>query len=176
MMGVLLLARRYEDRNGPATRQEIVNLLSRQPGLNKSQLCRALGLAWGTVAHHVRLLEAEKRIVRQDLGGRKHLFVPGTQPQELALMVLLRQEPANRILDLLQDHPGLGIQDLSRSMSLSRKIVRRFLFSLERMGLVQRAVAYRPTFYRVCPDSKGPGSPPHELRPDSKPDEEFSHP
>lgn len=141
--------RRHEDRNGPATRREILTTLQHEPGLTKSQLCRRLQLSWGTVSHHVRLLEATGTLFRRSMLGRSRLFLATSASEDLALGQLARHPWMPRLLDQLAQQPGVGIQALARSLELDRRTVRRHLDVLIETGLVAQTQDYRPQFYVI---------------------------
>ena len=148
---MIFLVRMYVDRNGPATRQEILNALEANPGLTKTQLCRQLGLAWGTISHHVRVLEQEGDLVKRRLHGWSRLYIPATPSAEMALMPLLREETVPRILSMLSAKPGLNIKDLTLELSESRKVLRRCLKMMVEAGALERRGNHRPKFYVAGP-------------------------
>lgn len=137
------------DRNGPATRREILTTLQHEPGLTKSQLCRALDLSWGTVSHHVRLLERTGALVRRRLFGRDRLFLPDVTGDDMALGQLARHAGVTRLLDLLAQRPGVGIQALALTLDVDRRMVRRHLDLLIENGLVAQTPDYRPRFFVI---------------------------
>ena len=141
--------RRLEDRNGPATRREILTTLRHQPGLTKSQVCRALDLSWGTVSHHVRVLLGSGALIRRTLLGRSRLFLGSSAGEDLAFDQLARHPWMPRLLDQLAQQPGVGIQALARGLDLDRRIVRRHLDVLIASGLVAQTQDYRPQFYVI---------------------------
>lgn len=144
---MIFLARLASERNGPETRREILNLLTHEQGLTKSQICQRLDLAWGTVSHHVRVLEREKALVRRRFLGFNRLYTAEARSPEVSLMPLLRDSLVPHILERIQASPGIGIQALSRELALGRKVVRRQLQALVENGLLERTDDYRPRFY-----------------------------
>ncbi len=141
--------RSYADRDGPATRQEIINTLQREPGLTKSQLCRRLQLSWGTVSHHVALLEKNHVIARKPLRGRRRLFLPNVPEATVVLHELARNPLVPCLLVRVRENPGIGIQALAVSLSVNRRIIRRHLDLLIESGLLAQTRDYRPAFYLI---------------------------
>ncbi len=137
------------DRNGPATRHEIVNTLRHEPGITKSQLCRRLGLAWGTISHHVQLLETTGVVERQRINGRKRLFLAGLSREEQAWSQLVRSLVVPELVRRIEAQPGIGIHDLANALRLNRRLVRRNLDRLIESGLVGQTTDYRPRFFVV---------------------------
>lgn len=144
---ILLLARLGAERNGPQTRKEILNLLRLEPGLTKTQVCRRLDLGWGTVSYHLRVLERDRQITQRRFLGFNRIYTPAARSPEAALMPLLRESIVPHLLERVHESPGIGIQALSRELSLGRKVVRRHLLALVQNGLVERSSHYRPKFY-----------------------------
>lgn len=136
-------------RDGPATRQAILTVLGEDPGLTKSQLCRRIGLAWGTVSHHLRTLEAEAAVVRRHLLGRTRLF-PAGLAEGAALQHVLASSPLlPALLASVHKDPGVGVQDLARALGVNRHGIRSGLGVLMESGLVARTHDYRPRFFVV---------------------------
>lgn len=141
--------RTHADRNGPRTRQEILNSLQAEPGLTKSQLCRLLDLSWSTISHHVRLLEAQQSIERRILWGRTRWFVQGTSRERIEMSPIARNHIATCLLFAVVQNPGIGIRALSTSLSIDRRAIRRHLDLLIDAGLVAQTTAYRPQFFVI---------------------------
>lgn len=143
---MILLAKLPKDRDGPAVRREILNTLSREPGITKAQLSRRLNLSWSSVWHHVRRLESEGQLIRKSLFGRNSLYAANTPRLDMLLLPLLRDDASLRILNLLQATPDLRIQDVTRLAQVSRKQARRRLEHLLGAGLVERNQDYQAKF------------------------------
>lgn len=139
----------YAERNGPLTRDEIVNALRLEPGLTKTQMCQLLDLSWGTISHHVRLLEAAGRIERRTLRRRTRWFAQGTPAARIATSPIIHDALAVPILQAIVDNPGIAIRHLAASMSVDRRAIRRHLDLLIDSGLVAQTRAYRPQFFVV---------------------------
>lgn len=139
----------YAERNGPRTRDEVVNALRREPGLTKTQLCRLLDLSWGTISHHVRLLEAGGIIERRTLRRRARFFLRGTPAETIATSPIAHDALAAPILQAVVENPGIGIRHLAATMSVDRRAIRRHLDLLIDSGLVAQTRTYRPQFFVV---------------------------
>jgi predicted transcriptional regulator len=141
--------RGYAERNGPLTREEIVNALRNEPGLTKSQICRLLDLSWGTISHHARLLEAQGRIERRAIRHRTRFFAQGMQADRLTSNPAAHDPLAAPLLEAVVANPGIGIRDLAASLSVDRRAIRRHLDLLIESGLVAQTRAYRPQFFVI---------------------------
>lgn len=132
-------------RDGPRTRQGILRVIQAQPGISKSELARALGLAWGTVTHHLRMLEEAGLVTSQRIRARVRFFDASLEKSQLINLAFL-ENPARGVLDCLQPGRAVGIAELSKELAISRKVVRRQLELLVNAGLVSKDDSYRPRF------------------------------
>lgn len=129
-----------------ASRARLLALIHRQPGVHKSALCEATGLAWGTVDYHLRLLARGGLVSAQPAGRATRFFPALLVAREREQMAALAEAPASRIAALLRRSPGQGNQALSERLDLSSKVVRRHLLRLVREGLVEREGTHRPVY------------------------------
>jgi len=58
-----------------ATRARLLALLAERPGMTRADLQRATGLAWGTVAHHLRSMLERGEVEASRFGRRAHYVV-----------------------------------------------------------------------------------------------------
>lgn len=134
-----------QGEDGP-TRLRLLALIEHEPGLHKTALCEATGLAWGTVDYHLRLLSRSGRVTLARVGRETRCF-PGQLPaSHEALLVSLTSGPAQRIALALRHMPGQGVGALSEQLGLSAKVVRRHLLRLVDHGFLERAGVYRPRY------------------------------
>jgi predicted ArsR family transcriptional regulator len=143
---MIFLVRAASERDGPATRREILNTLEHEPGINKSELARRLHLSWGAIFHHVRLLETDGHLVRKNLYGWMGLYSAQTPRMGMLVRPLLRDQDTIALLQLLQRHAGLRLQDVARLSPLTRKQIRRRLDHLHTAGLVDRSEGIQGKF------------------------------
>lgn len=139
--GVLL-----PDRGASASRDRLLALIHRQPGVHKSALCEATGLAWGTVDYHLRMLARGGLVSAQPAGRATRLFPALLLARQREQLAALAEPPASRIAALLRRSPGQGNQALSQRLDLSSKVVRRHLLRLVSEGLVEREGTRRPVY------------------------------
>lgn len=107
---------------------------------------RQAGLAWGTIHYHLRVLATERQLVFKRKFGWIRIYTPDAT-EELQLMPLMRRSLVTHLVDLVRQTPGIGIQELSTTTQVSRKIVRRHLNDLVGHGVLERSSDYRPRFY-----------------------------
>lgn len=120
-----------------SVRDRLLQLVHHAPGLNKSDLRAHLGVAWGTVAYHVRVLTAAGLIEAEPRGRDVFLFPRGLCDVTRLQARALRTPEASRVLAALADVREASLVELSERAGLSRKVVRRRLQELVGAGLVQ---------------------------------------
>lgn len=135
------------------TRDQILGLIEREPGLHKTALCDATGLAWGTVDYHLKLLARAGRVTLARIGRETRCFPGQLAPQNESLLATLTSGPAARIALALRHMPGQGVGALSEQLGLSSKVVRRHLLRLVDTGVLVRAGFHRPR-YQVRPEAE----------------------
>ena len=134
-----------------ATREEIFESIRAAPGTYRLRLCKELGLPWGTVAYHVRVLKAEGRVEQRTHKGRAILFVEGHSNADARLGASMHTPGAREVLQNLDPSRGAGIQEISARVHLSRKVVRRILEDFVDSGLLERQPGLRGKFLLADP-------------------------
>lgn len=136
-------------RNGEATRDRIVGLVNAEPGIHTSDISTRLGLAWSTVAYHLRVLVHERRLsIVKELRERR-AFPTDTPDFCRSWLGALRDDDASKVLDALLERSGQTVPELSARLGFTHKIVRRCLTNLEDVELVNRRGNLRPVFDAV---------------------------
>jgi predicted transcriptional regulator len=151
-----------ESMRGPEApvRDRLLRLVNDRPGLNKSALCAHLGVAWGTVAYHTRILSAAGLLDSEAHGREVFLFPPSLDGGVRRRVRALRMPESDRVLQALSSVREASLLELSRLAGLSRKVVRRRLQELMDAGLVQDKGTRRSRYAATRP-----GAPPFGARP-----------
>jgi len=124
--------------------------------LNKSELCKMVGLAWNTVGHHLRILAKRGSIGVEDRGWDHGVFVAAVPPSHKGwLRALHDEDSASVLLELLRD-PPLGVYDLSHRLGHSHKVIRRRINRLVDDGVVEKHGDARPRYRPATPPSDLP--------------------
>lgn len=71
-------------------RERIMELVQIRGGIHKSQLCRELNLAWGTIGHHLRVLSGNGGVVLQYIGQELWIFHPLVPREQYPATILAR--------------------------------------------------------------------------------------
>jgi len=123
-------------RDGPRTRERILGAIKARPGQNKSQLCGELGLGWGTVSHHLKILCKSHLVNTHRQGRTVRLFPTGLSPKHVLWLSALEDHRAVAIMMSLRQDPSLRIDDLADRLGFSRKTVRKYMALLHQDDLV----------------------------------------
>lgn len=133
-------------RNGEASRQRILDLVTRNPGATKSQICRELNLGWGTVSHHLAVLRRQEVLTSYAVGKEVRVFAAAIGDRQARYLAVLGDGPAAGIVAELRDNPGSRLVDLCEALGVSRKVIRRHLTVLGGEGILVRSGEARPRY------------------------------
>ena len=117
-------------------RDRLLALVHSDPGISKSELCRSLGIAWGTASYHVQILERAGLLELQRVGRAKALFPADLGEQFRVALVCKRAREGQLVLETLRRVPQATQRDLAVWLGVSRKVVRRAIQSLLDAGLI----------------------------------------
>ncbi len=132
---VPLYARRHRDELlEHETRGMIRGYILVHPGDSYTDIRRNLGLANGTLAFHLGVLEREG-IVRSKTDGYRRLYFPREAhvPEDGGGL----HEVQIRIVRAVREIPGMGIEDLAGALGVSRQITRYHVKALAVAGAIR---------------------------------------
>ncbi len=140
------------DRN--ENRARIVAALEDVPGLSFRGLSRALGLASGTLRHHLPVLQSQDLIWRMDF-GQSHRYFAGPCPEEVTPKILasscLVDELDLRILaELTHERIQASVIEAVAGNGVARSKVQHRLYRLEDLGLVRVERTCHFVYYKRC--------------------------
>lgn len=130
------------------TRQRILDGVTSRPGMHLKELQELVGVAWGTLVHHVRRLEGTGHLVSVRQGPRKLLYAANT-PESRARedLAALRNGTALRIATTVATKPGIRHNAVCAELDLQPAAVSKHLAKLAQAGLVDAAkVDGRPSY------------------------------
>lgn len=123
--------------HGEAKRLRILDRVHEAPGIHKSALRRELGLGWGTLNHHLNILESRHEI-EIELGAREARVFPVDLPTHYKKWFGLLRDPTNAdIVDTLTTDP-LAMPDIATALKLSKRTTRNHLSDLCKAGLIEQ--------------------------------------
>ncbi|MBI2078569.1 MAG: helix-turn-helix domain-containing protein [Euryarchaeota archaeon] len=128
------------------TRDRVVEFVGLNPGSRFADIRRQLGLAHGTLIHHLRVLETQRLLKVQRDGVRCRVYPQGTPLPP----VPFAHRDQERILEILRSAPGTTQQELARRLGVPRKNAAYHLGVLEQRGeiLSEREARWRKYYCR----------------------------
>lgn len=149
-LGLLLplytrLAREHLLEDG--VRPKIVDLLKAEPGLGITDVCQRLEIGWGTAVHHLTRLENAGLVTSQDAGRRRRFFLPGETAVRRTAVCVLSSDLNRRLLNLIQERPGLSQQEVCGALGISAPLAHKYLARLIRGEFVNAVRQWRTVKY-----------------------------
>ena len=125
-------------------RQEVHELVAREPGIHTREIVRALGAADGQIAYHLGVLAREKLLTSVGTPGFRRWFVTGRHsPAQMRAIAALRDPTRRRLYDAIVATPGASLVDVVERAGVSMPQASRASKALERAGLIERTRAGR---------------------------------
>ncbi|MHB1260480.1 MAG: winged helix-turn-helix transcriptional regulator [Thermoplasmatota archaeon] len=128
-------------------RADLLAIVRTRGGAHKSALCATLGKGWGTVSHHLRVLEDRGVVVREVHGRRTWYFDARLPVEARTAVVAIHSEVARRILTLMQAKRTATIRSLGENLGASLKVVRVHVAHLVKANLLQKSQG-KPIVFR----------------------------
>jgi DNA-binding MarR family transcriptional regulator len=119
-------------------RLAILELVQTRPGMHKMAICRATGLAWGTVTYHLDGLAAEGRVHELRDGKETYVFPSDVPVAHRRWLTVLQAETSDRVICLVAHNRETSVSEVMERLQVSRKPAQRVLDRLEEAGLLVR--------------------------------------
>ena len=137
-------------RDGDITRDRIETAVRELPGITPTQLCEVLELGWGTVNHHLNVLErVQERIHTRKAGRNRRIYIGSPSVTDTMWLAQLQDDVCTALLSCLRDEPEMRLTELADAASVSRKVARRHLSILDGQGVVSSRGLYQ-RHYRIA--------------------------
>lgn len=142
---------------GHPTRHDILELVRTNPAITTQEIRHALGLPWGTIVHHVLILERHGLLVAEQWGRNRDWFLAAEwTPRARLERSALKRDAARVLFERIQKSPGVGQQELARDLGVHHSTVHFHIQRLEKAHLIEckRAGArtrYFPTVRPIQP-------------------------
>jgi predicted transcriptional regulator len=130
-----------------AVRASIVDLLLGRRGVSLSQLCRERRLGWGTVQHHIHLLERAGLIYSVSHGRSRLYFHPSIDRNVSVYFAHLANKLSEGLTQAILENPGVSQNKLCLQLHVTRKAFRNRMNELVRAGLVWEERRARKRLY-----------------------------
>ncbi len=122
-------------------RGAIFGVIVSEPGIHYNEIRRKLKLPNGTAAHHLIILEKEKKIISRYDGPKRRFY----QRSVISTAIKGRAGPRPKgvqleILSMLEEEPGLSQKEMLRKTGQSQQTISYHLKKLQKMGYVDEIV------------------------------------
>ena len=122
-----------------ANRAGIYRLIREEPGISTKDIADRLGLAWGTVTHHLGKLEKRRFVVSKKYGKYRRYFANGAGgSQDKDALAVLRLDRTGDVAALIQRHPGVSQKAVSEMLGVSSSTILWHVKRLEEVHLVRK--------------------------------------
>lgn len=121
-------------------RARIFALIRDVPGISTKDVADRLGLAWGTVTHHLAKLEKRRMVVSKKYGKYRRFFVNGAMPQveQKDTLAVLRVPATAEVAQFIQANPGWTQKHVSQALGVSSSTILWHVKRLEQVGVVSK--------------------------------------
>ncbi|HEX2022693.1 MAG TPA: winged helix-turn-helix transcriptional regulator [Candidatus Thermoplasmatota archaeon] len=122
-----------------ANRAAIYRLIQSEPGIATKDVAERLGLAWGTVTHHLAKLEKRRFVVSKKYGKYRRYFANGEGgTHEKDALAVLRVDRTGDVAALIRAQPGLTQKAVSEALGVSSSTILWHVKRLEDVQLVRK--------------------------------------
>jgi DNA-binding transcriptional ArsR family regulator len=128
-------------------RESIVGLVQAEPGIHAQRLRRELGLGWGTLAHHLRVLETWGLVALLRDGNKVKAFPSEWSPAERRRAAALASPGTSQVYQAITETPGAEQRQLAVTVGRSHPTVIWHAERLEKAGLIRVERRGRRTSY-----------------------------
>ena len=97
-------------------REDILNLITENPGITLGSITRQLNLKNGTATHHIRILEREGYIKSKKTGKFRRYYQVGIKATGF-------NEIQDKIILTVEQNPGISQSEIARELNLSRQLI-----------------------------------------------------
>lgn len=119
--------------------EQIIQLVSENPGIRYSEIMRQTGLKNGVLSHHLSKIEQSGKILVERTPRVARVYPCGMQKEQTAVIRNLRNRTVRKIiLDLIDD--DLAFKDLVSKTKKSPGTISLYLKSLCDDGIVERTL------------------------------------
>lgn len=131
------------------TRQRILDVVQKNPGLSARDVQRKLSLGWGETAYHLERMADAGVLRRERAPNRDFYFASEVNWDDRKYLVFLRGENTRRILLTLLADPGLTPADLADRLGAGKSTVYFHLTRLVQGGILEGKLENVTRRYRV---------------------------
>lgn len=122
-----------------SVRREMLELIRSHPGMTVRELLEEMQVGWGTLYHHLTVLERSE-LVRCVVSGRRRLLYlteQGPVPKDTKERSVLAGSTARKLGEVIAANEGLGIEAIVQQSGVSPRVAYYHIKRLLEAGLVK---------------------------------------
>jgi predicted transcriptional regulator len=116
------------------------------PGVNKIELHRRVGIGWGTMIYNVDVLTELGKIKTFDDRGNVRLFDSFVTRDEMQFFASVRMKHSDSIIATLSEQGQIQAYKIADDIGVSRKVVRRTIGYMHKHGFLERTGQVKPQY------------------------------
>lgn len=120
------------------TRARIQQCVHREPGIHFNEISRRLEIATGQTQYHLRRLQRDDRVTREEVCGRTHFYPPTYSSWERETIALLRRETTREIIASLLRNDPVYPAVLAEQLDIARSTVEWHLSNLVTHNIAEK--------------------------------------
>lgn len=137
-------------------RDRLMQMIEETPGIHASELGRRAGVGWGTVVHHLSVMEKNELISSLTSGRHRRFFPVGAVDwSRRGQAAVLANERTHALYSLIQEDPGAAASHLASRVGVGLSTASWHLQRLEECGLVGRVKRGRTVHHYANDDQVG---------------------
>lgn len=122
----------------PSTRDSIVNIIDKNPGIHFREIQRRTGLAVGQVEYHLYQLEKDEKIsIREDGNIKRYFFVNSDSYSERQMLFYLRSNNARDVLQKLARSEYVPLSSLTKVRKSKLERRKKILDEMKKDGIIE---------------------------------------
>ncbi|MDC4217121.1 MAG: winged helix-turn-helix transcriptional regulator [Candidatus Nitrosopumilus limneticus] len=119
---------------------QILEIISKNPGINYSEIARKTGFAHGVLSHHLSKIEKSGKIQIQRTPRVARIYLAEIQKQEAQLIKNLRNDTMKKIIVALLDRK-LSFKEITKKVGKSQGTVSIYLKELTEQNIICRKLS-----------------------------------
>ncbi len=120
------------------TRARIQQCVHREPGIHFNEISRRLDIATGQSQHHLKRLQRNGRVTREEVCGRTHFYPPTYSTWEREAIALLRRETTREIVAYLLRNDHVYPAVLADQLGIARSTAEWHLSNLIEYDIAEK--------------------------------------
>jgi DNA-binding transcriptional ArsR family regulator len=133
-----LFSRHDREPHAEESRRRILKLVAGSPGLSITELAHLTALPRGTIRHHVRRMERERKVRTIREGRHRRVVTTGGRAWDTDSVALLGNRALRNVAYAIAGHPGFAQKEIAALLGLAPSTVTWHVKRLRDAGLIRQ--------------------------------------